>query len=175
MLKPYPLGGYKMKINPDTLSLCEEYLKNPIAYEDTNELIIKCVSLEAIDFLKASSILKRYNKVEEAVMMNLRKKDLVEFEKHSNPISFVSNLTKTASYHKRCETKWIIKKEIQEAFPEEKEIQNTIKLINTYTNVIGIRNRLKKQENSLSAIQNKIEEGIELPELLCWMNKEENS
>ena len=58
---------------------------------------------------------------------------------------------------------------------QNKEVQDVIQLINTYTNVVGTRNWLKQQENSLSAIQNKIEEGTELPELLCWMEKEKNS
>lgn len=164
-----------MKINPDTLSLCEEFLNNPDAYENADDLITKCVSLEANDYTKAYNLLKRNNKVEEAVMMKLRKEDLVEFEKHSNPSSFVDNLTEIATYHKRHGSKKTIKMEIEEAFPEEKEIQDTIKLINTYTNVISTRIWLEKVEKNLSAIQNKIGEGTEIPELLSWMNEAGNS
>ena len=164
-----------MKINPDTLSLCEEYLNNPDAYEVPNDLITKCVSLEASDYTKAYQLLKRNNKVEEAVMMKLKRGDLIEFEKNSNPGNFVCDLIETATYHKRYGSKKTIKMEIQEAFPEQKQIQDTIKLITTYINVIGTRNWLKKQENSLSAIQNKIGEGTELPELLSWMEEQKNS
>ena len=164
-----------MKINPDTLSLCEEYLNNPDAFEDRDTLINKCVSLEEEDYMKAYRILKKNNKVEEAVMFKLQKQELVEFEKNSNPEKFVGRLITTATYHKRYNSKQDIRNEIQLAFPQNKEVQDVIKLINTYTNVVGTRNWLKKQENSLSAIQNKIEEGIELPELLCWMDEEENS
>ena len=164
-----------MKINPDTLSLCEEYLNNPDAYEDKDTLIQKCVSLEADDYMKAYRILKKNNKVEEAVMFKLKKQELVEFEKNSNPEYFVRKLTSTATYHKRYTSKQAIENEIQLAFPQNKEVQDVIQLINTYTNVVGTRNWLKQQENSLSAIQNKIKEGTELPELLCWMEKEKNS
>ena len=164
-----------MKINPDTLSLCEEFLNNPDAYQHTDDLITKCVSLEANDYTKAYNLLKRNNKVEEAVMMKLKRDDLIEFEKNSNPECFVDRLENTATYHKRYGSKKKIRMEIQEAFPEEKEIQDTIKLINTYVNVVRTRIWLKNVESKLTAIQNKIGEGAEITELLSWMNEAGNS
>lgn len=164
-----------MKINPEITLILQEYMENPSAYENTEDLIIKCVSLEKNDYVHAYSLLKKYKRIEEAVHMNLKSKELVEFEKDSNPIGFINQLKETCSYHKRQATKNEINDDIRTFFGVNNQITYTIELINKITNFNKTKKWLEQQENEMSAIQNKIEEGTELPDLLCWFNKQENS
>ena len=164
-----------MKVNPETPLLLQEYMENPSAYENTEDLIIKCVSLEKKDYAYAYSILKKYNRIEEAVYMDLKAKELIEFENNSNPIGFIQQVRETCSYHKRETTKHQISVDIQNYFGANNQITYTIELINKITNFNKTKKWLEQQENQMSAIQNKIEEGTELPDLLCWLNEEENS
>lgn len=164
-----------MKINPDTTLILQEYMENPSAYENTEDLIIKCVSLEKNDYATAYSLLKKYNRIEEAVYMDLKSKELVEFEKNSNPIGFINQVRETCSYHKRQTTKNEISDDIRNLFGVNNQITYTIELINKISNFNKTKKWLEQQENQMSAIQNKIEEGTELPDLLCWFNEQENS
>ena len=164
-----------MKLNPETSSLIEEYMNNPSSYENADDLITKCVSLEKEDYFHGVMLLKKYNKIEEAVYLRMKGKELIEFEKNSNPVGFINRIQDTCEYHKRGETKNQIKVDIRTYLETSPSINHTIDLIRNISWYNETKIRLEQQANKMSSFQNKLAEGTEFPELLCWWNGEENS
>lgn len=164
-----------MKLNPETSSLIEEYMNNPSSYEDADDLITKCVSLERDDYINGVMLLKKYNRIEESVYLKMKGKELIEFEKNSNPVGFTEQIQHTCEYHKRGETKNQIKVDIRTYLETDNNVIRTIDLIRNISWYNETKIRLEQKENKMSSFQKKLAEGTEFPELLCWWNKEENS
>ena len=121
-----------MKINPNYVSLCLEYLELAKDIWDRNEIqelqhskLDNLISLEESDFDKGIQILKESKKLDECLSLMKAKEKFLNEEsfKYWNAGYFVGRLVNQATYHKRYETKNRMKEEIESKFPENEEIQ----------------------------------------------------
>ena len=130
-----------MKINPDTISICLEYLEKTKKVFDREEcksiskdLMCNLYQLEEVDFDKAISLLKKHKKVEAAFNMLKAKEEFINGESDLLPHFFIRRLKSAATFHKRWETKMEIETEIQNLFPEYQQIEETADFI-SYVNL----------------------------------------
>ena len=127
-----------MKVNPDTISICLEYLEKTKQVFDREEcksiskdLMSNLYQLEEVDFDKAIKLLKKHKKVEEAFYMLKEKENFINGESKLLPHYFIRSLKAKATFHKRWETKQEIEVEINNLFPEYKEVEETASLVSS--------------------------------------------
>lgn len=130
-----------MKVNPDTISICLEYLEKTKQVCDREEcksiskdLMSNLYQLEEVDFDKAIKLLKKHKKVEEAFYMLKEKENFINGESKLLPHYFIRSLKAKATFHKRWETKQEIETEIHNLFPEYQQIEETADFI-SYVNL----------------------------------------
>lgn len=122
----------KMKVNPDTISICLEYLEKTKQVFDreeckniNKELMSNLFYLEESDFDKAISLLKKHKKVEAAFKYLQEKDKFIKGESDLLPHYFIRSLKEAATFHKRWETKKEIESEINSVFPEYELVEQT--------------------------------------------------
>jgi len=125
-----------MKINPNYVSICLEYLELTKDMWDREEIhnlqeLDNLLSLEEEDFNKGIEILKESKKLEECLSLMKAKEKFLNGEsyKYWTAGNFVGRLTSQATYHKRYETKNRMTNEIESKFPENEEIQKVKRFI----------------------------------------------
>ena len=133
-----------MKVNPELISLCQEYLANPTA-EAEEKLDMNTAYLEESDFKKAIDFLIKHNKVKTALQYqtSLTKFKSGDYKGYLNAENFYGNLLSQSTYHKRYNTRTEMKMELKEVFPEVKEIENAFDMVSQFTNLVGTKKRLE--------------------------------
>ncbi len=133
-----------MKVNPDLISLCKDYLENP--NEDKLEnLHNNTAFLEDNDFRKAIEFLTRYNKVKTALQYqaSFTKWQGGDYQGYLKAYNFYDRLISQSTYHKRYSTKKEMRMELEKVFPENKEIQNAFDMVSKFTSLVRTKNRLE--------------------------------
>ena len=133
-----------MKVNPELISLCQDYLDNPNG-DTLKNLKTNTAYLEESDFKKAIDFLIKHNKVKTALQYqtSLTKFKSGDYKGYLNAENFYGNLLSQSTYHKRYNTRTEMKIELKEVFPEVKEIENAFDMVSQFTNLVGTKKRLE--------------------------------
>jgi len=159
-----------MKVNPDLISLCQDYLDNPTE-EAENYLNQNTAYLEDEDWSKAIKFLIKNNKVEDALhyQSNFERFKVDNLKGWMGAKNFFSRVKIDASYHKRWNTKKNIEIELMEVFPEATKIDCAYEMVSQFTSLV----RTKKQMETLTKITDEILTQNSLEETLNGWGEEE--
>jgi len=152
-----------MKVNPDLISLCQDYLDNPNG-DTLGNLKTNTAYLEDNDFKKAIEFLTRHNKVKDALQFqaSFTKWQSGDYKGYLNAENFYDRLLSQSTYHKRYSTRTEMRLELAKVFPENKEIQNAFDMVSQFTNLVGTKKRLENLTKITDEIltQNSLEETL---------------
>lgn len=159
-----------MKVNPDLISLCQDYLDNPTE-EAENYLNQNTAYLEDEDWSKAIKYLIKNKKVDDALhyQSNFEKFKAGNYNGWMDAKNFFSRVREDASYHKRWNTKKDIGTELMEVFPEAHKINCAYEMVSQFTCLV----RTKKQMETLTKITGEILNQNSLEETLNGWGEEE--
>lgn len=147
-----------MKINPNYLALIKQYLVDSQncdrhTLEDlNNNLLRNIVSVEETDFAKAIFLAREFNKID-VLQDYLRAKDafpesgeLTRFKAHRFLAELESNLT----FKKQSKTIGLIKKHIEEEFPEKERLESIFSFVQAMCTMTFMKLSLKETADVFS-------------------------
>ena len=135
-----------MKINPDTLEICQHYVDDK---EFPISTLLECVELEDVDFAFAIHMLEKYQKGNEAEWWKNSFDEFLSGKKGMRANDFISNLICDLSYRKKVSAIFKIEEDIERHF-NWKKVKKVLGLIQTSINLKRSKEEFQKLVSFIS-------------------------